>query len=218
MKYFPISDSSLAAVGAISDAQKATKRGYLEARAIYQDPTKLKYALGNLTAAGVADDYMVSTAAACRLLSLGCVSHLGPQVVSMGDEIALAVPSGATGATMFKQWLSQMHYPSVGAFNDSVCYDAKKCNPAVHYYSNLYVDAYGLSVLSGATKTITTALKNAGVGANYSPLTYSAHGGYTQFAYWCKSHHDASSKMMMMPRLESSLMGALAASLTCKAS
>ena len=61
MKYFPISDSSLAAVGAISDAQKATKRGYLEARAIYQDPTKLKYALGNLTAAGVADDYMVST-------------------------------------------------------------------------------------------------------------------------------------------------------------
>ena len=136
----------------------------------------------------------------------------------MGDEIALAVPSGATGATMFKQWLSQMHYPSVGAFNDSICYDAKKCNPAVHYYSNLYVDAYGLSVLSGATKTITTALKNAGVGANYSPLTYSAHGGYTQFAYWCKSHHDASSKMMMMPRLESSLMVALAASLTCKAS
>ena len=62
---------------------------------------------------------------------------------------------------MFKQWLSQMHYPSVGAFNDSICYDAKKCNPAVHYYSNLYVDAYGLSVLSGATKTITTALKNA---------------------------------------------------------
>ena len=116
----------------------------------------------------------------------------------MGDEIALAVPSGATGATMFKQWLSQMHYPSVGAFNDSICYDVKKCNPAVHYYSNLYVDAYGLSVLSGATKTITTALKNAGVGANYSPLTYSAHGGYTQFAYWCKSHHVCFLEDLMM--------------------
>ena len=121
----------------------------------------------------------------------------------MGDEIALAVPSGATGATMFKQWLSQMHYPSVGAFNDSICYDAKKCNPAVHYYSNLYVDAYGLSVLSGATKTITTALKNAGVGANYSPLTYSAHGGYTQFAYWCKSEPCLLPRMMMMvPRFD----------------
>ena len=32
--------------------------------------------------------------------------------------------------------------------------------------------AYGLSVLGPATKTITKALKNAGVGANYSPVTH----------------------------------------------
>ena len=110
MKYFPLSDSSLAAVGAISDAQKATKRGYLEARAIYQDPTKLKYALGNLTAAGVADDYMVSTAQmltlflspACEwlaglLLTLTDVAVLGTTGGVDGDEIALALPSGMTG-------------------------------------------------------------------------------------------------------------------------
>ena len=42
---------------------------------------------------------------------------------------------------------------------------------------------YGLSVLGPATKTITKALKNAGVGANYSPLAYAA-GGYTEFQYW----------------------------------
>ena len=67
-------------------------------------------------------------------------------------------------------------------------------------------------MLGPATKAITKALKNAGVGANYSPLAYAA-GGYTEFQYWypvnkavtifrkgamtlpwsedCKSHHIA---------------------------
>ena len=58
----------------------------------------------------------------------------------------------------------------VGSFNASICYDQKACNPAEHYYSNLFSAAYGLSVLGPATKTITSKLKNAGVGANYSPL------------------------------------------------
>ena len=89
---FPISDSSMAGIGQITADQKASKRGYFEARNIYRSPTALGYALGNLTAAGVADDYMV---------------------VSMGDEIALAVPSGPSGADLFKQFCSENHYPSV---------------------------------------------------------------------------------------------------------
>ena len=77
-------------------------------------------------------------------------------------------------------------HPSVkvGSYNATLCYDPKACNPTVHYYSNLYSAAYGLSVLAPATKAITAALKNAGVGANYSPLDYNPHGGYSQFQYW----------------------------------
>ena len=159
---FPISDTNNAGIGMISADQKANKRGYFEARAIYTNPTALANAMGNLTAAGVGDDYMV---------------------VSMGDEIALATPSGAAGATLFKQFLSQNHYPAGLPFNATICFDPVHCNPEVFYYSNLFVNAYGLSVLAPATKKITAALKNAGVGANYSPLAYSA-GGYTEFQYW----------------------------------
>ena len=76
--------------------------------------------------------------------------------------------------------------PPAASQNATICYDTKACaaNAATHYYSNLYSAAYGLSVLGPATKTITAALKNAGVGANYSPLDYNPHGGYTQFQYW----------------------------------
>ena len=88
MSYFPISDTGAAAVGQITPYQKETKRGYFEARAIYRNPAELKEHLGNLTADGVADDYMV---------------------VSMGDEIALSVPGGATGQQQFEHWMSVAH-------------------------------------------------------------------------------------------------------------
>ena len=148
----------------ITPYQKAQKTGYFEARNVYKGATKLKYAMGNLTATGNADDYMV---------------------VSMGDEIALPVPPGAFGAKLFQEWMAIEH-PSVHVpvYNATICYDPKKCDPSTHYYSNLYSAAYGLSVLAPATKTITAALKNAGVGANYSPLDYNPHGSYTQFQYW----------------------------------
>ena len=164
MSYFPISDTNAADVGDITPYQKETKRAYFEARNIYQSPKKLGEAMGNLTAAGVADDYMV---------------------VSMGDEIHLAVPGGAVAAAAFQHWLSTEH-PGVhvAAYNATICYDPKACDPQVFYYSNLYSGAYGLSVLAPATKTITAALKNAAVGANYSPLAYNPVGLYTQFQYW----------------------------------
>ena len=54
---------------------------------------------------------------------------------------------------------------------------------AIYLYSNLFSDAFGLSVLAPASKAITVALKNTAVGANYSPLEYSPYG-YTQFQYW----------------------------------
>ena len=102
-------------------------------------------------------------------------------VVSMGDEIVLPVPPGAVGAAKFQTWMAAT-YPGVHVpvYNATICYDPKACNPATHYYSNLFSAAYGLSVLLPATKTITTALKNAGVGANYSPLDYNPHGSYVQ--------------------------------------
>jgi hypothetical protein len=105
--------------------------------------------------------------------------------VSLGDEIALPVPAGAAGEALFQKWMA-ITYPAVhvAAYNTTICYDPKTCNPATHYYSNLYSAAYGLSVLGPATKTITAAVKNAGVGANYSPLDYNPHGGYSQFQYW----------------------------------
>jgi hypothetical protein len=58
---FPISDTGAAAVGQITADQKASKRGYLEARYTYKSPVALGYAMGNLTAAGVADDYSTQT-------------------------------------------------------------------------------------------------------------------------------------------------------------
>jgi hypothetical protein len=112
MGYFPISDTGAAGVGQITPYQMTTKRGYFEARNIYRDVQgKLKDALGNLTAEGSADNYMV---------------------VSMGDEIALSVPSGAWGQQQFEQWLKTLGYPNPGKFNATLCYDVKACNPCVH--------------------------------------------------------------------------------------
>ena len=47
---FPISDSSMAGIGQITADQKASKRGYFEARNIYRSPTALGYALVRKTA------------------------------------------------------------------------------------------------------------------------------------------------------------------------
>ena len=49
---FPISDSSADGVGMITPFQKTRKTGYFEARTVYAGATKLKYAMGNLTATG----------------------------------------------------------------------------------------------------------------------------------------------------------------------
>jgi hypothetical protein len=46
---------------------------------------------------------------------------------------------------------------------------------AQFYYSNLYSAAYGLSVLAPATKAITAALKNAGVGVGLSRIVALHH-------------------------------------------
>ena len=97
----------------------------------------------------------------------------------MGDEITLSVPGGSWGNQLFQQWMKIKGYPAVGNYNATICYDPKDCNPKVFYYSNLYRDAFGLSVVAPATKKITAALKNAGVGANYSPLDYNPTGRCT---------------------------------------
>lgn len=121
MGYFPISDTSAASVGMITPYQKATKRGYIEMRDVYFNSAHLRWRLGNLTAGGSADDYMVA---------------------SMGDEIALPVPGGAAGEAQFQHWMSIAH-PGVHVpmYNATSCYSPKACNPSTHYYSNLYVAA-----------------------------------------------------------------------------
>ena len=59
--------------------------------------------------------------------------------VSMGDEIALPVPPGALGEKLFQTWMhSNGHGVGVAHYNATNCYDAKTCNPATHYYSNLF--------------------------------------------------------------------------------
>ena len=104
MSYFPISDSSLAAIGMISAFQKERKTGYFEARAIYWASEKLKWAMGNLTALGDADDYMVrrgpyrdsyrdSYRAPYVLYGVKCIEPVSPASLSRWFPWATRSPS-----------------------------------------------------------------------------------------------------------------------------
>ena len=44
--------------------------------------------------------------------------------------------------------MSQNHYPAGLTFNATICFDPKACNPAVFYYSNLFVNAYLLRTIN----------------------------------------------------------------------
>ena len=64
-----------------------------------------------------------------------------------------------------------------GAYN--VSYDG---SAARYWYSNQFADQYGLDALATATALLTKYLKNANIGANFSPLTYDP-SAYTTAAY-----------------------------------
>ena len=99
-------------------------------------------------------------------------------VVSMGDEIALKVPTNATLAqSLFADWCKKHHVAVPGAYN--VSYDGSAPR---YWYSNLFADQYGLDALATATALLKKYLKNANIGANFSPLTYDP-SAYTTAAY-----------------------------------
>ena len=154
LTYVPLSDT---ATGDPRKGDLKRKRSYFEARALIHNLTNLELILQNLTAAGVADDVLV---------------------VSMGDEISLAVPSDpATAQKLFAAWCAKNHIPVPGTFNTTYAGNAK-----LFWYSNLFSNSFGLTAMSGATSLLRKYLKNANVGANYSPLTYS-HEGYVKNIY-----------------------------------
>ena len=132
-------------------------QGYTDFRSIYHNLTKLELAAKAYVTAGTADKMMI---------------------VSMGDEITLDEPWEPD--TYFPQFCKAEGYPAA----DCAHYNfTDTSNPGQFWYSNIYRNAFGLQRLAPATKVITQYLKNAGVGANYSPLTYTPFG-YVAPAYF----------------------------------
>ena len=130
---------------------------YTDFRSIYKNLTTLEIALKEYVTAGTADKVMV---------------------VSMGDEITLDEPWEPD--VYFPQFCKAEGYPAADCAHYNFT-DASK--PGQFWYSNLYRNAFGLQRLGRATTLITQYLKNAGVGANYSPLTYQP-AGYVSPAYF----------------------------------
>ena len=156
---FPIVDAS-----GYQDPRKALPsvlkdgRAYYEARAAIHNLTKLELMLQNFTAEGVADKVLV---------------------VSMGDEISLTVPTDPQVAQAeFVAWCKKKGVPVPGVYNVSWA-PTGVANPTLFYYSNLFANQFGLDAMAGATALIRKYLRNANIGANYSPMTYGT-GGYIQ--------------------------------------
>ena len=139
------------------DFAQTRGQGYTDFRRIYKNLTKLEIAVKELVTAGTADKMMI---------------------VSMGDEITLDEPWEPD--VYFPQFCKAEGYPAADCTHYNFT-DAS--NPAQFWYSNVYRNVFGLQRLARATTVITQYLKNAGVGANYSPLTYQPTG-YVSPAYF----------------------------------
>lgn len=111
-------------------------------------------------------------------------------VVSLGDEIGLAVPP-ATDHDGFRAWLKTRQVKSAdldaaaGGDIDKLRYsptpETAQAKPGLFYYSKKYSHHYGIQQLKQRTDILRKHLPNAGIGANFSP-----HG---QPMYLGSTHH-----------------------------
>ncbi|HMF17175.1 MAG TPA: hypothetical protein VKE98_08210, partial [Gemmataceae bacterium] len=99
-------------------------------------------------------------------------------VVSLGDEIGLAVPP-ANDHKGFHAWLKSKNLkpkdvdPAAGDDWSKVQYnpakETSKTKPELFYYSKIYSYRYGIGQLKERTDILKKYLPNAGIGANFSP-------------------------------------------------
>jgi hypothetical protein len=99
-------------------------------------------------------------------------------VVSLGDEIGLAVPPAKDHAG-FREWLRSQKLkpadlnPAAGDDWEKVTFspaaDTARSNPALFYYSRIYSNRYGIEQLKQRTEILRRYMPKAGIGANFSP-------------------------------------------------
>jgi hypothetical protein len=99
-------------------------------------------------------------------------------VVSLGDEIGLAVPP-ANDHKGFHAWLKSKNLkpkdvdPAAGDDWSKVRYnpakETSKTKPELFYYSKIYSYRYGIGQLKERTDILKKYLPHAGIGANFSP-------------------------------------------------
>jgi hypothetical protein len=99
-------------------------------------------------------------------------------VVSLGDEIGLALPP-AKDDKGFRAWLQSKQMkpsdvdPAAGNDWDKITYNpapaTAKTNPGLFHWSKIYGYRYGIKQLKDRTDILRKYLPNAGIGANFSP-------------------------------------------------
>lgn len=99
-------------------------------------------------------------------------------VVSLGDEIGLALPP-AKDDKGFRAWLQSKQMkptdvdPAAGSDWNKINYNpapaTAKTNPGLYHWSKIYGYRYGIKQLKDQTDIVRKYLPNAGVGANFSP-------------------------------------------------
>jgi hypothetical protein len=99
-------------------------------------------------------------------------------VVSLGDEIGLALPP-AKDDKGFRAWLQSKQMtpsdvdPAAGNDWDKITYNpapaTAKTNPGLFHWSKIYGFRYGIKNLKDRTDILRKYLPNAGIGANFSP-------------------------------------------------
>lgn len=104
-------------------------------------------------------------------------------VVSLGDEIGLPQPRGPAATEGFVAFLKSQRLepsqvdPAAGADWAKVLYSTaeptKAAKPALYYWSQRYLYAYGIQQMKALTDVLKKHLPNAHIGANFSPH----HGG-----------------------------------------
>lgn len=99
-------------------------------------------------------------------------------VVSLGDEIGLALPP-AKDDKGFRTWLQSKQMkpsdvdPAAGSDWDKITYNpapaTAKTNPGPYHWSKIYGYRFGIKNLKDRTDILRKYLPNAGIGANFSP-------------------------------------------------
>lgn len=100
-------------------------------------------------------------------------------VVSLGDEISLPAPSGASGQAGFREWLLSRGVKPLDVDPDSkgdwnnITYNPdpkiKEAKPGVFYWSRRYLYHHGIEAIKVRTDILRKHLPNAHIGANFSP-------------------------------------------------